>query len=73
MFAEYAACPFGVQEQIKKPLLLGKHERRVGQYGSRDRAKGPVSCGHCRDLTLTPRAEARESCGQRTDMNLDTR
>lgn len=51
MFAEYAASPFGVQGTTKKPLLLGKHERRVGQYGSRDRARRDLSpCGHCRDL-----------------------
>ena len=72
MFGEYAACWFGVQGTTKKPLLLGKHERRVGRCGSRDRARqGPVSLQRPR-LLLRVSWEARESCGQRTDMNRRT-
>lgn len=62
----------GSEGTTKKPLLLGKHERRVGQYGSRDRGqKGPVSLWTLQRprLLLQVSWEARESCGQRTDMN----
>lgn len=63
MFGDYVAFRFGVQGTTKKPLLLGKHRRRVGNTEAETgpgRTCRPVDTSDTSTLTPSEPGSQRE-------------